>query len=119
MLENTSMATQVSKKMGEMEGFCRTPGISSIKKTKNIRGIRTVPDPEVRERAVRLRFTAEYKLRIQPMAFSWHFHDTFHPLYHNYLSRKEGHKEHSQPLRKRWGIGGRAPKKVIKKSTSI
>jgi len=26
--------------------------------------IRTVPDPEVRERAVRRRFTAEYKLRI-------------------------------------------------------
>ncbi len=46
MLENESMATQVSKE------------------TKNIQGIRTVPDPEVSERAVRRRFTAEYKLRI-------------------------------------------------------
>jgi len=33
-------------------------------RNKNIQGIRTVPDPEVRERAVRRRFTAEYKLRI-------------------------------------------------------
>ena len=46
MLEHVSTATQISKE------------------TKNIQGIRTVPDPEVRERAVRRRFTAEYKLRI-------------------------------------------------------
>jgi len=46
MLENESMATQVSKE------------------TKNIQGIRTVPDPEVREKAVRRKFTAEHKLRI-------------------------------------------------------
>jgi len=32
--------------------------------------IRTVPDPEVRERAVRRRFTAEYKLRILKEAVS-------------------------------------------------
>ena len=43
MLENESMATQVSKE------------------TKNIQGIRTVPDPEVREKAVRRKFTAERK----------------------------------------------------------
>ena len=46
MLENESMETQVSKE------------------TKNIQGIRTVPDPEVREKAVRRKFTAEHKLRI-------------------------------------------------------
>jgi transposase-like protein len=40
MLENASIATQVSK------------------------GTKTVPDPEVREKAVRRKFTAEHKLRI-------------------------------------------------------
>ena len=46
MLENVSMATQVNKG------------------TKSIQSIGTIPEPEVRERAVRRRFTAEYKLRI-------------------------------------------------------
>ena len=46
MLKNVSMANQV------------------IKETESIQGIKTVPDPEVREKAVRRRFTAEYKLRI-------------------------------------------------------
>ena len=46
MLENVSMATQVNKG------------------TKGIQSIRTIPETEVRERAVRRRFTAEYKLRI-------------------------------------------------------
>jgi len=64
MLEKESMEPQVIRKMEEMEGVRRTTRISSIKETKNIQGIRTVPDPEVRERAVRRRFTAEYKLRI-------------------------------------------------------
>ncbi|MEA2013836.1 MAG: transposase [Thermodesulfobacteriota bacterium] len=64
MLEKESMEPRIIRKMEEMEGVCRTTGISSIKETKNIQGIRTVPDPEVRERAVRRRFTAEYKLRI-------------------------------------------------------
>ena len=41
-----------------------TTGISSIKETKSIQGISTIPDPEVREKAIRRRFTAEYKLRI-------------------------------------------------------
>ena len=58
------MGPQIIRKMEEMEGGRRPTGISSIKETKNIQGIRTVPDPEVRERAVRRRFTAEYKLRI-------------------------------------------------------
>ena len=64
MLEKEPMELQVIRKMEEMEGVRRTTGISSIKETKNIQGIRTVPDPEVRERTVRRRFTAEYKLRI-------------------------------------------------------
>jgi transposase-like protein len=46
VLENASMATQVNKG------------------TKSIQSIGTIPEPEVRERAVRRRFTAEYKLRI-------------------------------------------------------
>jgi len=64
MLEKESMEPQVIRKMEEMEGVRRTTGIPSIKETRNIQDIRTVPDPEVRERAVRRRFTAEYKLRI-------------------------------------------------------
>ena len=46
MLENVSMATQVNKG------------------TKSIQSIGAIPETEVRERAVRRRFTAEYKLRI-------------------------------------------------------
>ena len=46
MLENVSMATQVNKG------------------TKSIQSIGTIPETEVRERAARRRFTAEYKLRI-------------------------------------------------------
>jgi transposase-like protein len=52
MLENVSMATQVNKG------------------TKSIQSIGTIPEPEVRERAVRRRFTAEYKLRILKRAES-------------------------------------------------
>ena len=52
MLENVSMATQVNKG------------------TKSIQSIGTIPEPEVRERAVRRRFTAEYKLRILKKAES-------------------------------------------------
>ena len=64
MLENVSMANHISKKTEEMEGVRRTTGISSVKETKNIQGVRVIPEPEVREKAVRRRFTAEYKLRI-------------------------------------------------------
>ncbi len=70
MLEKESMEPQVIRKMEEMEGVRRTTGVYSIKETKNIQGIRTVPSPEVRERAVRRRFTAEYKLRILKEAVS-------------------------------------------------
>ncbi|MEA2014794.1 MAG: hypothetical protein U9N38_05775 [Thermodesulfobacteriota bacterium] len=64
MLEKESIEPQVIRKMEKMEGGRRPTGIFSIKEIKNIQGIRTVPDPEVPERAVRRRFTAEYKLRI-------------------------------------------------------
>ena len=64
MLENVSIENQVIRKMEEMEGVRRTTGISSIKETKSIQGISPIPDPEVREKAIRRRFTAEYKLRI-------------------------------------------------------
>ena len=47
-----------------MEGGRRPNGITSVKETKSIPGVRAIPEPEVRERAVRRRFTAEYKLRI-------------------------------------------------------
>jgi len=56
--------------MEEMEGVRRTTGISSINKTKSIRSTEEIPDPEVREKAVRRRFTAAYKLRILQEAAS-------------------------------------------------
>ena len=71
--------------MEEMEGVRRTTGISSIKETKNIQSIITVPEPEVRERAVRRRFTAEYKLRILKEAESCKGHGQF-----GSLLRREG-----------------------------
>jgi transposase len=70
MLEKESMEPRVIRKMEEIEGVRRTTGISSIKETKHIQNIRTVPDPEVREKTVRRRFTAEYKLRILKEAVS-------------------------------------------------
>jgi len=64
MLEKEPMEPHIMRKMEEMEGVRRTTGISSIAETKPTQGIRAVPDPEVREKAVRRRFTAAYKLRI-------------------------------------------------------
>jgi len=64
------MESQVIRKMEEMEGVRRTTGISSIKETENIQDIGPIPDPEVREKAVRRRFTADYKLRILKKAES-------------------------------------------------
>jgi len=70
MLEKESMEPQSIRKMEEMEGGRRPTGITSIKETRIVQGIRAVPDPEVPERAVRRRFTAEYKLRILKEAVS-------------------------------------------------
>jgi transposase len=64
MSENVSMSTHISKRTEEMEGVRRPNRITSVKATKRIPGVRAIPEPEVRERAVRRRFTAEYKLRI-------------------------------------------------------
>jgi transposase-like protein len=64
MSENVSMSTHISKRTEEMEGGRRPTGISSVKETRNIPSVRAIPEPEVRERAVRRKFTAEYKLRI-------------------------------------------------------
>jgi len=64
MSENVSMSTHISKRTEEMEGGRRPNRITSVKETKRIPGVRAIPEPEVRERAVRRRFTAEYKLRI-------------------------------------------------------
>jgi transposase len=57
------MLTNADVKIEEMEGVRRTTGISSIAGLKSPRGLR-VSDPEVPEKAVRRRFTAEYKRRI-------------------------------------------------------
>ena len=64
------MATQISKKIERMVGVSTmvdklwSTRISSITETKNIQGIGAIPYPEVHERAVRRRFTAEYKIGI-------------------------------------------------------
>jgi len=69
MLEKESMEPQVIRKMEEMEGVRRTTGIPSIKETKNIQNIRTVPDPEVRERAVRNNPGTGYILKISKRCY--------------------------------------------------
>jgi len=58
------MLTNANVKIEEMEGVRRTTGISSIAGPKSSRGLRIVSDPEVSEKPVRRRFTAEYKRRI-------------------------------------------------------
>ena len=64
MLEKEHMEARISNRMEEMEGARRATGISSIYKTENVQAISAIPDPEVREKGVRRRFTAAYKLRI-------------------------------------------------------
>jgi transposase-like protein len=51
-----------------MEGARRATGIPSIGRTETRGSIGPVPDPEVREKATRRRFTAQYKLRILRLA---------------------------------------------------
>jgi transposase-like protein len=53
-----------SKVLEEMEGARRATGISSSGRTGGLAGLSVVPDSEVPEKAVRRRFTAEYKRRI-------------------------------------------------------
>jgi len=58
------MLVNVSKVLEEMEGARRATGISSSTASRGSRGMNVVPDSEVSEKAVRRRFTAEYKRRI-------------------------------------------------------
>ena len=62
------MLSNHSPKIEEMEGARRAAGISSITEIqgtgKLTRGFKMVSDPEVSEKPVRRRFTAEYKRRI-------------------------------------------------------
>ena len=58
------MLTSANVKIEEMEGVRRTTGISSIPEPKSLPGLRMVSDPEVTEKPVRRRYTAQYKRRI-------------------------------------------------------
>jgi len=59
-----SMLVNVSNGLEEMEGTRRVTGISSSSRTGALAGLSVVPDSEVPKKAVRRRFTAEYKRRI-------------------------------------------------------
>ena len=64
MEKKEAMLVHVSKGLEEMEGGRRATGISSSGRTGGLAGLSVVPDSEVPEKAVRRRFTAEYKRRI-------------------------------------------------------
>ena len=61
MEKKESMLVDVSKGLEEMEGARRATGISSSGRTAGLADLSVVPDSEVPEKAVRRRFTAEYK----------------------------------------------------------
>ena len=64
MEKKESMLVGISKGFEEMEGARRATGISSSGRTGGPADLSDVPDSEVPEKAVRRRFTAEYKRRI-------------------------------------------------------
>src|SRR5450756_2857619 len=64
MEKKESMLVDVSRGLEEMEGARRATGISSSGRTGGLAGLSVVPDSEVPEKAVRRRFTAEYKRRV-------------------------------------------------------
>jgi len=64
MEKKEAMLVDVSKEREEMEGAHRATGISSRSRTGGLADLSVVPDSEVPEKAVRRRFTAEYKRRI-------------------------------------------------------
>jgi transposase-like protein len=64
MSNKETMLANVSNGLEEMEGARKATGISSSSRTGGLTGLSVVPDSEVPERAVRRRFTAEYKRRI-------------------------------------------------------
>jgi transposase-like protein len=59
-----NMTNGTNHKDEKMEGARRATGISSSFTPHRSKGINSVPNPEVTEKATRRRFTAEYKLRI-------------------------------------------------------
>lgn len=59
-----------SKTVEEMEGARRATGISSTVTSSISPGVNPPPDPEVLERPVRRKFTADYKLKIVQEAAS-------------------------------------------------
>lgn len=61
MKKKEVMLTNANVRIEEMEGVHRTTGISSIAEPQSTHGLRMVSDPEVSEKPVRRRFTAEYK----------------------------------------------------------
>ena len=64
MEKKEAMLVDVSKELEEMEEARRATGISSSGRTGGLADLSVVPDSEVPEKAVRRRFTAEYKRRI-------------------------------------------------------
>lgn len=64
MGKKEAMLVHDSKGLEEKEGGRRATGISSSGRTRGLAGLSVVPDSEVPEKAVRRRFTAEYKRRI-------------------------------------------------------
>ena len=64
MEKKESMLVRGSRGLEEMEGGHRATGISSSIRSGGPAGVAVAPDPEVSEKAVRRRFTAEYKRRI-------------------------------------------------------
>jgi transposase-like protein len=64
MQKKEAMSVPVSKGLEEMEGARRATGFSSSGRSSGPVVVSVVPDPEVPEKAVRRRFTADYKRRI-------------------------------------------------------
>jgi transposase len=64
MDKKDSMLVHVPSGLEEKKGARRVTGISSSIRTGGPAGLSVVPNPEVPEKAIRRRFTAEYKRRI-------------------------------------------------------
>ena len=64
MEKKEAVMVHASNVLEDMEGARRATGISSSGRASGQAGLSVVPDSEVPEKAVRRRFTAEYKRRI-------------------------------------------------------
>jgi len=62
------MDKEEKPKIDGMEGACRATGIPSIEKSEKEAHLKSVPNPEVSEKAKRRCYTAAYKLRILELA---------------------------------------------------